>query len=423
MSFLPSRAICVLAPSFVFALLLCGGCGTGQPDEPPLPGGIDLPEVGTLGRAPRGDATIVVNVTGDGEITVGGKGPLSLVGLRDELTRLTKPARWREADRTSRKILLVNADASLPWPVSVWLMQVAAEPGIELYRVFFGARTADRVGAVGWTLPTSTRGIVDGPAPATLYLAIRAHDGKKATPETLLPALSVLAAQAGDEPLMLDIRVPPPGQGAIRTGFVIQVVDMALRAGVSRLRFQGMPPPVPKETREDVDAFLRHVQRLKEEAGVPSLWVAGTTLKGPLPSTPTPPSRGRLSYLYGAEVAKTEPRPEKPDEPPAPEEDVEFLADKEIEPYRLDEPGPTVEFTRPSPWYARDDRSAFPGRRRRSEDAREEAVEAALLWLAAHQSPNGGWEAAGFPAWCRGAPESLRAPPPRVGATRRTTSG
>ena len=34
----------------------------------------------------------------------------------------------------------------------------------------------------------------------------------------------------------------------------------------------------------------------------------------------------------------------------------------------------------------------------------DDAVEDALRWLAAHQSPNGGWEAAGFDRWCDGLP-------------------
>ncbi len=34
----------------------------------------------------------------------------------------------------------------------------------------------------------------------------------------------------------------------------------------------------------------------------------------------------------------------------------------------------------------------------------ERAVDAALRWLAAHQSPNGGWEAAGFGTWCNQKP-------------------
>ncbi len=36
----------------------------------------------------------------------------------------------------------------------------------------------------------------------------------------------------------------------------------------------------------------------------------------------------------------------------------------------------------------------------------DDALDAALRWLAAHQSPNGGWEAAGFNRWCDGQPVS-----------------
>jgi len=36
----------------------------------------------------------------------------------------------------------------------------------------------------------------------------------------------------------------------------------------------------------------------------------------------------------------------------------------------------------------------------------DDAVDDALKWLAAHQSPNGGWEAAGFNQWCDGKPVS-----------------
>ncbi len=54
--------------------------------------------------------------------------------------------------------------------------------------------------------------------------------------------------------------------------------------------------------------------------------------------------------------------------------------------------------------------NAFPGRsanrtRRTRVDA-EKSVDLALAWLAAHQSPNGGWEAAGFANWCNGKPNN-----------------
>src|SRR5262249_47724348 len=36
----------------------------------------------------------------------------------------------------------------------------------------------------------------------------------------------------------------------------------------------------------------------------------------------------------------------------------------------------------------------------------DDAVHAALRWLAAHQSPDGGWESDGFAEWCDGKPAS-----------------
>ncbi len=42
----------------------------------------------------------------------------------------------------------------------------------------------------------------------------------------------------------------------------------------------------------------------------------------------------------------------------------------------------------------------------------EQALEDALRWLAAHQSPNGGWEADGFYRWCDGRPVTDRAKQP-----------
>ncbi len=58
---------------------------------------------------------------------------------------------------------------------------------------------------------------------------------------------------------------------------------------------------------------------------------------------------------------------------------------------------------------------AFPGRggdqdltTGRPRDPQRAAVEDALRWLAAHQSANGGWEAAGFQRWCDGKPAAVQ---------------
>jgi hypothetical protein len=51
------------------------------------------------------------------------------------------------------------------------------------------------------------------------------------------------------------------------------------------------------------------------------------------------------------------------------------------------------------------------GGQRGGSRAMDDAVEHALRWLAAHQSPDGGWEAAGFDRWCDGKPaEEARRP-------------
>lgn len=46
---------------------------------------------------------------------------------------------------------------------------------------------------------------------------------------------------------------------------------------------------------------------------------------------------------------------------------------------------------------------------------RRNAIEAGLAWLAAHQSPNGRWEAAGFDKWCKFAPQVDRKRPDGLG--------
>ncbi len=68
-----------------FLMLLLTACGAAQEAEDAGPAGIDLPRVGTLGRAPKGPGTIDVRVTAQGRITLDGAlvheshGPLPVV--------------------------------------------------------------------------------------------------------------------------------------------------------------------------------------------------------------------------------------------------------------------------------------------------------------------------------------------------------
>ncbi|MDJ0521655.1 MAG: terpene cyclase/mutase family protein [Planctomycetota bacterium] len=64
----------------------------------------------------------------------------------------------------------------------------------------------------------------------------------------------------------------------------------------------------------------------------------------------------------------------------------------------------------PPPDKAETDLGAFSGRspaRRGATHNAATAIELALAWLKAHQSPNGSWQAAGFADWCNGKPVPL----------------
>ena len=53
--------------------------------------------------------------------------------------------------------------------------------------------------------------------------------------------------------------------------------------------------------------------------------------------------------------------------------------------------------------------------RRGGPTAHDDRIDMALRWLAAHQSPNGGWQAAGFPMWCDGEPAPAARQPSGAG--------
>jgi hypothetical protein len=419
----------------ILTLLVAVGCGSGEGDPHTVPAGIDLPAVGTLGRQPRGPGTIAVDVTADGHISIGEQGPLSLLGLRDELQRRTADPAWREPDHTSLKILLVNADASLPWTVAQWIMQTAADPAIAISRIFFGARAmgGGSIGALGCSLPRDgPHGCVDFVDPPP-HLAVRVvpRDGRPSEPEDVLAPLRIAAGEQPLSRLTLELKSVRGKNGEIPTGFVVRLVDVALRAGVRNILFEGAA--VSREFEGgDVEGLLDHVARLRANLKAPVLEV-NREVVGPLPrSEPVPEAKGRLAHLHGSRVEKEEPKPaadthevtiaaEVVEEELQEVEETEdihpgellepVIKDEEIEdhvetdsdlPYEeaLGAEG-LVDAPFVGPFGASRPRAgAFPTREREGE--RERGVEAALRWLAAHQSPNGGWESAGFGRWCDG---------------------
>jgi len=208
---------------------------------------------------------------------------------------------------------------------------------------------------------------------------------------------------------VLRIDAPATDEASVPTGFVVQVVDVALRAGVRRIRFGGSRPPSGCVAAQE---FLDHVAALPAKTGAPGIRLRGRPLEAVLASEPIPAARGRLACLYGSGVEPSEPRPGsaegqgggRPPEPvvtdeePMESDEVEYdlpyeesLGDEGLDdlPYQ-GSLGPQANAV-----------GAFPSRLR-PERGRSEPVEAALTWLARHQSPDGGWSAAGFGRWCDG---------------------
>ncbi len=423
----------LLLTLLLFGCVVGGGCGTGERAEPPPPAGVVLPEVGTLGRSPGGPGTIVVDVTADGRIGIGDEGPLSLVDLQGELTRRTADPVWREADRTSRRILLIRADASLPWRVVLWIMQVAADPRIAIHRIFLGAREegGGAAGALGCRLPK------DGPhprhidwvdPPARLDLVLVGRDGGvPAEPEDLLGPLRAAAGKRPLSELSLRLSLGRRSDREVPTDFVVRLVDVALRAGVGNIEFQGTWVKLPFDV-TDAQALIDHVAVLRTRLATPTLVIRGRTVARRSVSEPLPLARGRLPYLVGARVEKEEwdparDRTEVAIRDGAAEEELEEEADVDlyveepvIEDDELGDGSPTdadlpsgvgltgdglvdAPFTGP-PAALASRVDPFPTRARTS--PRTEPVERALRWLAAHQSPGGGWEAGDFGRWCDG---------------------
>ena len=271
-------------------------------DPARLPAGRTLPRVGTLGAVPPAAETIVVDVTGDGRLLVDGEDTLTLVALSEALQRRTAGPNWRELDRSSRKHLLVRADASVPWRIAQWILMMAADPRVGIYKIHFGAtsRGGEGDGAIGCELPKD-RGITatemfaeERPVVRTrIFMSTR----PESDPEALFLVLARLRATSG-EGVRFEIATPPPKGRRVPAGFVIRVMDVALRAGFQSLVLEGAPMP---EARFLASAdFLRSVITEQGEAvNTPTIHV-GNAIVGRLPGgDAVPPARGLLPTLYG----------------------------------------------------------------------------------------------------------------------------
>jgi biopolymer transport protein ExbD len=223
------------------------GLPSARADEPKPP---DLPRLGTIGRRPDPSVVIPVAIDRDGRITVDGGRSLGLAELRDELRRRTDKSEWRNDDGTSNRVLLVDADAAVPWRLGQWVVQVAADPRIQISRIFFGARPLEGEGrgAIGWTLPVdrglSRSGTFPDPIRHVAIKAFAAADADRSDPQGVAASVRRALADGKDgEPAIFEVKAPPPLGAGVPTGTVMAILDVLHRAGARDVRFEGAAPP------------------------------------------------------------------------------------------------------------------------------------------------------------------------------------
>ncbi|MGE0193058.1 MAG: hypothetical protein AB7T63_13570 [Planctomycetota bacterium] len=410
-------------------VLPLGGCGPS--DDPPasaplaeptetvgeVPAAeLRLPIVGTAGRAPEGPSVIHVMVDADGRIEVDGEGPLSLEALRQALYDRTRDRWWREDDGTSRRLVLIDADARVPWVVPWWVMQAGTMPSTRLRRCFLGVWCREagggaglKRGAIACFLPKSPYILYANrqqPSPR-LVVQMAMHDGAASDPGEILPALRACIAEAPEVAAWFTLAADEGLGAAAPTSFVAQVLDLALAAGAKELLLQGPGYPSPGGPREvgrpvfdpgDVDALLRYVAELKALDAQPRLMAPGAPDAVARGDTSHPAGRGRLPVLYGGGLLpdESEPLARGGDE----EDTSAYQANGGAELMALADvfdpglrPERDVDGLLPQP--------VPPGiqRRRglRGEDT-EDAFLLALRWLAAQQLPGGAWASDAAPA-------------------------
>jgi len=304
----------------------------------------ELPRVGTLGVCPAEPEAIVVRVERDGRVTVGGRGPLSLSALEDEVERQAEETGWKEEDGCSRKVLVLEADRALPWLISVWVVKAALAARPWPQAIYFAARAEANGarGAIGWRLP-------DGDQESSAKLPWTAAvldlvEGEASAESCVLPYLRDARERAdGTGETRFEVLSPRSGSPAVPTGFVLRVFDLALRVGVTDVCFEGARPPDGRPY-GSVEWLLEKTAELAKEQGAPRIRVMGPAPPSRVATDEAPAASGLLPRRYGLDVG------------------LEGA------------PGRALHRGRPS-------------LRRMS----REAGEAGLLWLAAHQAEDGGW--------------------------------
>ena len=316
----------------------------------------DLPRIGTVGDFPAAPS-VEVSVAADGGVYVQG----SLCDLDDlrMILAAKASAAGRDADTGESPLSVVfRVAAASRWDVVPWLLQAAASPSVRAYRTFFSVRAEedDSEGAIAMFGPPD--GSIRAPGP--VRRAVRMDVEGTPPPAAGTPSFSAIRAA-----------VRQAGEGAVgfvrasdgaSLGAVLEATDLLFRAGATVVSWEGSPKKQPTAPRDPRAAeALTSIQRYVAGAGpaAPGRRTSIVTRRATVPgdSSPAP----KVARSHGRIVGTI---------------DREAVLDVREDP---DADGAAKEPRSPA----------------------GQAIESGLLWLARHQSPDGGWDSQKFATWCR----------------------
>jgi hypothetical protein len=360
--------------------------------EPPWPAAIALPVVAGASPLPPSARTITVTISPAEGVFVDGKPVGRIDDLRDALVARAS-ALPREPDGSSTADLVVGADVKTPWAIVQWTLQAGSDWHAMLYRIHFAVthRGSGERGVISQRLPKDVdRGyrpwVPTVPGPLQLVLFGR-EAGDPTTPEALYTAAKRDVAATPDREAVIDARAAPGGD-RIPYGFVVHALDALRRAGVHHIQFTGATPAPKGETIPQSMTRL-----LAAPVRGPIVKIRGVVVRPDASDLPIPDGPAPSAQVARHDVPDLPPSsdrgPEEEELPPTPEETEQVHSTDVVA------KEPTVKDPDAMP----DDAPAA----RRGVKA-PDRVEDALRWLAAHQSADGGWEAAGFDQWCDGKP-------------------
>jgi len=195
----------------------------------------ELPRTGIVFDVPK-DA-FVVGIAADGTLVINDREG-GLNELHAALRAVAHVPAYVNADGSVRVNVVLRTSVDVPWQVVQWVMQACAQE--KLSRVHFAVRpeAGDEEGVLDAFLPWDRDG--GDPFSPTLQAYLFADEGTT-DPGAIFAMFRTLVEGAGAT--RVEINTPP--KHVPRAGHVVSVVDLARRAGVTRITFTGAALPFP----------------------------------------------------------------------------------------------------------------------------------------------------------------------------------